>query len=263
MWWSRRAKYREKSMTDKIALVTGTSSGIGAALAERLLAQGWAVIGLARRQVDIDSPHYQHMVLDLGNLHALQTLGEQRLASLMREGRWQRVGLVNNAALGGSHRSIEETDPEVLAWLLAVNTVAPVYLMGLAARVVPAGTALRIVNISSGAAHRGFPGLGDYCASKAALRLAGMALAEELRSEGRPGGLRDDAAVLSYEPGVVDTPMQTRARSGGGENSPWSQPFRDFKEQDLLEKPDDVIGPVVEFLSGDVASAFVEKRFGG
>ena len=243
--------------------MTGTSSGIGTALAERLLAQDWTVIGLARRQVDIDSPHYQHMGLDLGNLHALQTLGEQRLASLMREGRWQRVGLVNNAALGGSLRGIEEADPEGLAWLLAVNTVAPVYLMGLAARVVPAGAALRIVNISSGAAHRGFPGLGDYCASKAALRLAGMALAEEMRSEGRPGGPRNDAAVLSYEPGVVDTPMQTRARSAGGEDSPWSQPFRDFKEQDLLAQPEDVIGPVVDFLSGDVASAFVEKRFGG
>ena len=250
-------------MTDKMAVVTGTSSGIGAALAERLLAQGWTVIGLARREVEFDSPHYQHLGLDLGNLHALQTLGEQRLASLMREGRWQRVGLVNNAALGGSHRGIEETDPDGLAWLLAVNTVAPVYLMGLAARMVPAGTALRIVNISSGAAHRGFPGLGDYCASKAALRLAGMALAEELRSEGRPGGPRDDAAVLSYEPGVVDTPMQTMARSGGGEDSPWSQPFRDFKEQGLLEKPEDVIRPVVEFLSGDVAGGFEEKRFGG
>ncbi|MGD1976944.1 MAG: SDR family NAD(P)-dependent oxidoreductase [Gammaproteobacteria bacterium] len=249
-------------MSDRVAVVTGTSSGIGAALARRLLNEGWAVAGLSRREVALEHGGYQHMVLDLGNLHALQTLAEKRLGALMRDPRWARVALVNNAALGGSHKGIEDTDPEELAWLLAVNTVAPVYLMGFAARTVPPQTALRIVNVSSGAAHRGFPGLGDYCASKAALRLAGMALGEELRSEGRPGGARADAAVLSYEPGVVDTPMQTRARSGGGEDSPWSRPFRDFREQGLLEKPEDVIGPVVEFLSGDAGSAFVEKRFG-
>jgi len=263
MWWRKYSDRQERMMTDKIAVVTGTSSGIGAALARRLLAEGWAVAGLARREVDLDHDHYQHMVLDLGNLHALQTLAEKRLAALMREPRWQRVGLVNNAALGGTQRGIEETDPEGLAWLLSVNTVAPVYLMGLAARVVPAGTPLRIVNISSGAAVRAFPGLGDYCASKAALRMAGMALAEELQSDLRPGGRRRDAAVFSYEPGVVDTPMQIRARSGTAAESPWNQPFRDFKAQGLLEKPEDVIGLVVEFLSASVDSVFVEKRFGG
>lgn len=250
-------------MTDRVAVVTGTSSGIGAAMARRLLDEGWAVAGLSRREVDLEHSEYQHMVLDLGNLHAVQTLAEKRLGALMRDPRWGRVALVNNAALGGSHKGIEDTDPEELAWLLAVNTVAPVYLMGFTARTVPPKTVLRIVNVSSGAAHRGFPGLGDYCASKAALRLAGMALAEELQSEGRAGGRRDNAAVMSYEPGVVDTPMQTKARSGDAEDSPWSQPFRDFKQQGLLEKPEDVIEPVFEFLSGDSDSVWVESRFGG
>lgn len=250
-------------MTDRVAIVTGTSSGIGQALARRLLAEGWTIIGLSRREVELDDPNYQHMVLDLSNLHALQTLAEKRLAALMGEPRWRRVGLVNNAAVGGSRGGIEQMDPEALAWLLAVNTVAPVYLMGFAARHVPAQTPLRIVNISSGAAHRGFPGLGDYCASKAALRLAGMALAEELASAGRPGGVREKSAVLSYEPGVVDTPMQTRARSGDGADSPWSQPFRDFKNKGMLEKPEDVIGPVVDFLGGNPDQVFTELRFGG
>ncbi len=250
-------------MTDRVAVVTGTSSGIGAALTRRLLDEGWAVAGLSRREVDLEHGDYQHMVLDLGNLHAVQTLAEKRLGALMRDPRWRRVALVNNAALGGSHKGIETTDPEELAWLLAVNTVAPVYLMGFTARIVTPRTPLRIVNVSSGAAHRGFPGLGDYCASKAALRLAGMSLAEELDSEGRPGGRRDDAAVMSYEPGVVDTPMQTQARSGNTAESAWSKPFRDFKEQGLLEKPEDVIDPIVEFLSGDSDSVWVERRFGG
>jgi benzil reductase ((S)-benzoin forming) len=245
-----------------LAVVTGTSSGIGAALAKRLLDEDWTVVGISRRKIEFDHPGYEHLVLDLGNLHALQTLAEKRLAATLADNRWTRVGLVNNAAMGGTQQGIEDTDPEELAWLLAINTVAPTYLMGVAARVVPPATPLRIVNISSGAAHRGFPGLGDYCASKAALRLAGMSLAEELESAGRPGGRRDDARVFSYEPGVVDTPMQTRARSASGGESPWAKPFRDFKAQGLLEKPEAVIGPVVAFLESDDGPVFEESRFG-
>jgi len=247
---------------NSLAVVTGTSSGIGAALARRLLADGWTVVGVSRREADLRDPGYEHLVLDLGNLHALQTLVEKRLAGMLADSRWQRVGLVNNAALGGMQQGIEETDPERLAWLLSINTVAPVYLMGVAARVVPSPTPLRIVNVSSGAAHRGFAGIGDYCASKAALRLAGMSLAEELASDGRPGGRRDDARVLSYEPGVVDTPMQTRARTVDGEESPWTQPFRDFKAQGLLEKPEAVIGRIVKFLDSEDGPVFEETRFG-
>lgn len=246
-----------------LAVVTGTSSGIGAALAERLLGEDWTVVGISRRDMNLGHPRYEHLVLDLGNLHALQTLVEKRLITKMADTRWGRVGLVNNAALGGMQQGIEATDPERLAWLLAINTVAPVYLMGVAARVVPPPTPLRIINVSSGAAHRGFAGLGDYCASKAALRLAGMSLAEELDSDGRPGGRREDARVLAYEPGVVDTPMQTRARSVEGKESPWTQPFRDFKAQGLLERPEDVIVPIVEFLNSTDGPVFEEKRFGG
>ncbi|MGD9292156.1 MAG: SDR family NAD(P)-dependent oxidoreductase, partial [Gammaproteobacteria bacterium] len=81
-------------MSDRVAVVTGTSSGIGAALARRLLNEGWAVAGLSRREVELEHGDYQHMVLDLGNLHAVQTLAEKRLGTLMRDPRWARVALV-------------------------------------------------------------------------------------------------------------------------------------------------------------------------
>ena len=50
-----------------LALVTGTSSGIGAALAAALLGRGWTVIGLARRAADFDHPDYRHIALDLAD----------------------------------------------------------------------------------------------------------------------------------------------------------------------------------------------------
>ena len=247
----------------RLALVTGTSSGIGAALAAALLERGWIVIGLARRAADFGHPRYRHIALDLADLEALETVARQDLEPVITESRWARIALVNNAALSGQSKGLEHTEPGPLQELLAVNTAAPMFLMGFVTRVALPATPLRIVNVSSGAAMRAFPGLGDYCASKAALRMAGMALAAELESDQRPGGRRADAAVFSYEPGVVDTPMQTASRSHSAEEFPWVQPFKDFAAQGMLAQPEAVIGEMVEFIEGDVHETFVERRFAG
>ena len=247
----------------RLALVTGTSSGIGAALAPALLERGWTVIGLARREADVDHERYRHVALDLADIGALETAAMQELEPAISDVGWSRVALVNNAALSGQSKGLEHTAPGPLHEMLAVNTTAPMFLMGLAARVTPPAVPLRIVNVSSGAAVRAFPGLGDYCASKAALRMAGMALAEELASDQRPGGRRADAAVFSYEPGVVDTPMQTASRSHSEEAFPWVQPFKDFAEQGMLVSPEAVIGEIVDFVEGDAREVFVERRFAG
>ena len=140
----------------RLALVTGTSSGIGAALAPALLERGWAVIGLARHAAEFDHPRYRHVALDLADLGALETAAMQELEPAISDVGWSRVALVNNAALSGQSKRLEHTAPGPLHEMLAVNTTAPMFLMGLAARVPPPAVPLRIVNVSSGAFHRHF-----------------------------------------------------------------------------------------------------------
>ena len=53
------------SATTRLALVTGTTSGIGAALAKQLLQRGWEVAGVARRTPTIENPRYHHLAVDL------------------------------------------------------------------------------------------------------------------------------------------------------------------------------------------------------
>lgn len=247
------------SECDRLALVTGTSSGIGASVAGTLLDHGWTVLGLSRRQAGFDSPRYRHVEADLADVTRLRELAHARLASALGEPRWRRVGLVNNAAAGGAMCPVEDLDPEELSRTFAVNAVAPIVLMGIVIRHVAAGIPLRIVNVSSGAAVRGFPGMADYCGSKAALRLAGMAVAAELVSADRPGGSRSNAAVLSYAPGVVDTPMQEAARSPG---RPWNQLFVDMHAQGQLVSPGAPAAEIVQFLARDDDGPFAERRLG-
>lgn len=243
----------------RLALVTGTSSGIGTALARGLLEHGWTVVGLSRRAAAIDDVAYRHVATDLADLSGLAALGESELAPLLADPRWRRVGVVNNAAATGDMRPMEQADPLAVAQAFVTNVVAPMYLMGLALRKLPAATPLRIVNVSTGAAVRAFPGLGEYGSSKAALRMASMIQAEELASAERPGGPRPATAILSYSPGVVDTPMQEMARQPG---RAWNGPFVEFHAQGMLQPPQAPAAEIRRFLEADGGAPFAEARFG-
>jgi NAD(P)-dependent dehydrogenase (short-subunit alcohol dehydrogenase family) len=246
-------------MNDRLALVTGSSSGIGAAVARRLLERGWTVIGMARRHVALSGGPYRHVTVDLADIAAsCESIG-RAVTPMLESERWSRIGLVNNAASGGLLGPIERIRPADLQRLLAVNVTAPVWLTGLLLRHGPTSAARRIVNVSSGAAVRAFPGLAAYGGSKAALRMAGMVAAEELGSADRPPPALD-VAILSYEPGTVDTDMQREARSLSPDEFPWVGLFRLFSERGMLVPADAPAGEIVEFLEADAKPRFSERR---
>jgi NAD(P)-dependent dehydrogenase (short-subunit alcohol dehydrogenase family) len=248
--------------SNRIALVTGTSAGIGAALARELLERGWTVVGVARRPGSIRHAGYQHLELDLADLPALARSMESELAPRLAETRWQRVGLVNNAANPAGLGPLPRLPAALLQEVYAVNVIAPIWLMGFVTRIADPAAILRIANVSSGAGVRGFPGLAAYGSSKAALRMAGMVLAAEWES-GAPGQrVPADGAILSYEPGVVETNMQQAARSLSPEEMPWVGIFKDFAARGIAVAPEAPARELAQFLESDAAPRFAERRLG-
>lgn len=236
----------------RLALVTGTSSGIGAAVARELLRREWNVVGIARRTPTIEDEGYRHLALDLADVPAATAAVERDLGARLAERAWERVGLVNNAAAAPAGR-VQNLQAAELLHALALNVVMPLWLMGFILRRSPREARVRIVNVSSGAAVRASPGLSAYCSSKAALRMAGMAVAAEIEG---------DVAILSYAPGVVDTEMQLAARSKPLEEFPWGDMFRRYHAEGRLVAPELPAADIVEFLHSESAERFKEGRHG-
>ena len=246
----------------RLALVTGTTSGIGAALAKQLLQRGWEVAGVARRTPATQNPRYHHLAVDLGDVPVAVKSIAGKFGALLGDRAWQRVGLVNNAASASPLGPLQKLDAHELLRMYAVNVAIPTWLMGFVAQNSHRGAVIRMVNVSSGAAVRAFPGLAAYCGSKAALRMAGMVFAAELESPLR-SAVNPKVALLSYEPGVVDTEMQLATRSKSQEEFPWVETFRGFAAQGALVAPEIPAAEIVEFLEADASTRFIERRRGG
>ena len=245
-----------------IGLVTGTSSGIGAAVAQELLRRGWDVVGLARRPSSFHHARYRHVRLDLADTARLEGTLEGPLgAELGLDGR-PRVGLVNGAA------TLEPVGPTGalpaagLVRAFAVNAVAPIWLLGFLLRRVR-GSRLRVVDLSSGAARHAYAGWSAYCATKAALRMAGEVIGAEAREFAPGTALPTDLSVVSYEPGVVDTEMQQAVRGVVAQAFPQVKRFLDLHAAGQLHPPLRPAAEIADLLESDGLPVFSERRLGG
>jgi NAD(P)-dependent dehydrogenase (short-subunit alcohol dehydrogenase family) len=247
---------------DRICLVTGTSSGIGLAVAEELLRRGWDVAGVARRPAPLHHARYRHLRLDLADTARMESEFEGAFGEALALAGRGRVGLVNGAA------TLEPVGPTVatpaagLARAFALNAVAPIWLLGFFLRRARGGK-LRVVDVSSGAARRAYAGWSAYCATKAALRMAGEVVGEEARSFAPGTVLPVDLSLVSYEPGVVDTEMQEAVRGTLAGAFPQVARFLDLHASGKLHHPSKPAMEIADLLESDGLPPFSERRLGG
>ncbi len=181
----------------KVALVTGSSSGIGAAIARRLAGDGYSVVVNSRASVEAG----QAVAAEVGGSYLQADVGDEHAARGLIEAVLQAHGrldcLVNNAGTTEviPHPDLKAATPEVWRRLYDVNVIAPFVLVTAAEEALRAAQGC-VVNISSLAGVKPTGSSIPYAASKAAFNHQTRLLAKTLGP-----GIRVNAVA----PGLVDT----------------------------------------------------------
>ena len=182
-----------------IAIVTGASTGIGAAIAKQLVKSGHTVVGIARDIEKLDAlaralgDKFVARPCDVTDTVALTAVLRQSAAD------FGRVDLLVNNAGTAKMMTIEQTTPEEFRAMHELNVVAPAAAIHALWTTLKSHGDARIVNVSSLAQLDPFPGFFAYASSKSALHL----LTVVANAEGEPHGIR----AFTVAPGVVDTPL--------------------------------------------------------
>lgn len=222
-------------MEKGLFIITGTSRGIGEALAANLVEAGHQVLGVARgRSQRLDHENYTHLAFDLTETARVGEIVEQAQTLAARTDLGMTC-LVHNASMLEPVGLLQNCDTEEIRRHLLIGLVTPA---ALSARFVEAfGNATgrrKVVFISSGAAFRPLPGEATYCTAKAGLHMLAQSLGEEHK------GRENEVEVASYGPGMVDTGMQAAIRGKTSEELPIVGLFQQAHAEGRLKDADKV-----------------------
>ena len=200
----------DKSLSGKIALVTGASRGIGAAVAKSLAAKGAHVIALARTVGGLEE--LDDEIQKLGGSATLVPADLRKFDDLDRMGqalfeRFKKLDiLVGNAGQLGALSPLPHVEQKTWQEVIDVNVTANFRLIRSLDLLLRAADAARAVFISSGASYKGTAYWGPYAVSKAALDMLVRTYAAEVTATGMKVNL--------FNPGPIRTRMRAKAMPG-------------------------------------------------
>lgn len=222
-----------REIRDHVALVTGASSGIGAAVAVKLAEQGVHLGLVARDAARLEAVAARARGSRVTVRTYLADLAEEEDLNSLKaavDDEFGRLDILIHCAGVFESGPVEDAGADLLLHLFRVNTLAPYAITHL---FLPAIKRRRgqIVFINSRASMAAWPGMTQYAATKAALRVIADGLREEVGHEG--------VRVLTVFPGKIATPLQHRIQEAAGRRFDPSQ----------LPQPEDVALVVLSALT--------------
>lgn len=244
----------DSNLKQRVAVVTGASSGLGLHFAKLLASQGAAVALMARRVERLDEAvaeiravggRAEAIALDVADVAAIGPALDKAQGAL-----GPLSIMINNAGVGGEGLALEVSQ-EVFDDTFAVNVRGVLFgAREAAGRMLDNGEAAaghaRILNIASVGAHTVLPGLAIYCASKAAVAQMTRVLAREWA--------RQDIAVNALCPGYIETELNSEwFASEGGQKQLKGWPRRRLMDaSDLDQALLMLTGPGARHITGSV-----------
>lgn len=230
----------------KLAIVSGGSRGLGAALCDGFIEQGFELIELSRTaprpqsiRVDFARPAEACDALRAAIASALDRIGEREGAASLDE-----IVVVSNAAMLEPIGPTPRQTTDAIVRNLEVNLVGAITFVAAAVaglQAVPARKLMMVVG--SGAASNPHAGLSLYGAAKAGLEQYVRTLALEQASEPWP------FVAVTVDPGSLDTDMQLALRSASAQDFPHAADFASRHERGALRQPREAAAAILRLAS--------------
>lgn len=227
----------------KLAIVSGGSKGLGHAIAEKLIVDGYQVVEFSR-----SAPHAYSIKLDFSAPDLMLPALSANLETLAAK-QWDEIVVVSNAAsLSPIGPTSKKNSMAVLA-NININFTSAILFMSEVIKHFQSHPCRKVLaSISSGAALKAYSGWSLYCSAKAGLESYVRTVAVEQENETSP------FVMLNVDPGVMDTDMQSLIRSSHKDDFPAVDYFIHRKESGELRTPDQVAIGVVKILHSDAKS---------
>ena len=218
--------------------ITGSSKGLGKALAELLLQnENNFVFGYSRSSSIIHKSYY-HKHVDFTNLEAVQKIKFPELKDA------KNIVLINNAGIVGEIKHVGNLSNQKIVDCYTVNLIVPSMLSNEFVKTYQKTNAEKLVlNVSSGASQSAIDGWSVYCASKAGLDMFSKVLQEESNIN------KTKIKVLSIAPGIIDTEMQQQIRSADASNFSNINRFVEYKKNSDLASAEETAKKIIRFIN--------------
>ncbi len=201
-----KTKYKNLfDLTDKVAIVTGASKGIGASIAKAFAEFGANVVVSSRSQEGIEKVVSEITANGYNAIECVCHVGEDDQLKNLIETTINKYGridiLVNNAGINPVFDRLENADEKLFNKILDINTKSPFKLSNLVFEYMKENKSGSIINISSVEANKPDKGLGVYSISKAAISMLTKSQAKEWGKY----GIRSNAIC----PGLIKTKLSS------------------------------------------------------